>query len=55
MIVVVREANAAYAEHIYWANLVQKFESVSLCSNFAPRLIQMNRIRWWCSSFLFHN
>ena len=52
---VVHEATAAYTKHIYWRNSVQKFESVSLSSNFVPRLIQMSRIQLWCSFSLFQN
>ena len=41
--------------HVCWANLVQKFKIVSLSWNLAPRLIQVCRIQWWCSLFLFQN
>ena len=41
-----------YAQHIYWANLVQKFNIVSLSWNLARKLTQICRIRWLCSLFL---
>ena len=34
-------------------NLVQKLKINSLRWNFVPRLIQICRIPWWCSLFLF--
>ena len=35
------------------ANLVQKINFVSLIWNFILRPIQVHRIQWWCSLFLF--
>ena len=35
--------------------MVQKFKIVSLSWNLSPRLIQVCRIQWWCSLFLFQN
>ena len=37
----------------FWANLVQKVNSISWNWNLGPRLIQIWRIQWWCSFFLF--
>ena len=37
----------------FWVSLVQKLKIISLSWNFAPRLIQICRILWWCSLFLF--
>ena len=34
-------------------NLVQKLRIISLRWNIVPRLIQIYRIPWWCSLFLF--
>ena len=39
----------------FWANLVQKIKVVSLRWNLVPRLIQICKIQWWCSIFLFYN
>ena len=36
-----------------WVNLVQKLKFISLNWNFVPRLIEICRISWWCSLFLF--
>ena len=41
-----------YTQHIYWANLVQKFNIVNYSWNLARKLTQICRIRWWCSLFL---
>ena len=38
---------------LFWVNLVQKLKIISLSWNFVPRLIQICRIPWWCSLFLF--
>ena len=40
-------------KYLFWVNLVQKLEIISLSWNFVPRLIQICRIPWWCSLFLF--
>ena len=40
---------------IYTANLVQKFKIANLSWNLAPRLIQVCRIQWWHSAFLFQS
>ena len=37
----------------FWVNLFQKLKIISLSWNFAPRLIQICRIPWWCLPFLF--
>ena len=37
----------------FWANLVQKIKVISLSWNLVPRLIQICKIQWWCSLFLF--
>ena len=37
----------------FWVNLVQKLKIVGLSWNCVPRLIQMYRIPWRCSTFLF--
>ena len=38
---------------LFWVNLVQKLKISSLSWNFVPRLIQIWKIPWWCSLFLF--
>ena len=38
---------------LFWVNLVQKLRIISLSWNFVPRLIQICRIPWWYSPFLF--
>ena len=40
-------------KYLFWVNLVQKLEIISLNWNFVPRLIRLCRIPWWCSLFLF--
>ena len=40
-------------KYLFWVNLVQKLKIISLSWNFVPRLIQICRIPWWCSLFLF--
>ena len=40
-------------KYLFWVNLVQKLEIISLSWNFVPRLIRICRIPWWCSLFLF--
>ena len=40
-------------KYLFWVNLVQKLKIISLSWNFVPRLIQICRIPWWCSFFLF--
>ena len=40
-------------KYLFWVNLVQKLKIISLSWNFVPRLIQIYRIPWWCSRFLF--
>ena len=50
----VRAANAALP-NIYTASLVQKFKIASLSWNLVLRLIQVCRIHWWCSIFLFES
>ena len=35
------------------ANLIQKVKTISWSWNLVPRLIQLCRIQWWCSLFLF--
>ena len=40
-------------KYLFWVNLVQKLKMISLSWNFVPRLIQICRISWWCSLFLF--
>ena len=42
-----------YKQHIYCANLVQKFKIVSLSWNLAPRITQICIIQWWCFLFCF--
>ena len=42
-------------KYLFRVNLVQKFKIISLSWNFLPRLIQICRIPWWCSLFLFSN
>ena len=37
----------------FWVNLVQKLKIISLSWNFVLKLIQICRIPWWCSLFLF--
>ena len=37
----------------FWANLVQKIRIINLSWNLVPRLIQICRIQWPCSLFLF--
>ena len=39
--------------YLFWVNLVQKLKIISLSWNFVPRLIQICRVPWWCSLFLF--
>ena len=40
-------------KYLFWVNLVQKLKIISLSWNFVSRLIQICRIPWWCSLFLF--
>ena len=40
-------------KYFYWVNLVWKLKNISLSWNFVPRLIQICRIPWRCSLFLF--
>ena len=40
-------------KHPFWANLVQKIKIASLGCNLVPRLVQICRIQWWRSLFLF--
>ena len=40
-------------KYLFWVNLIQKLKIISLSWNFVPRLIQICRIPWWCSLFLF--
>ena len=40
-------------KYIFWVNLVQKLKTISLSYNLVPRLIQICRIPWRCSFFLF--
>ena len=40
-------------KYLSWVNFVQKLKIISLSWNFVPRLIQICRIPWWCSLFLF--
>ena len=40
-------------KYLFWANLVRKLKIMSLNWNFIPTLIQICRITWWCSLFLF--
>ena len=40
-------------KHPFWANLVQKIKIVSFSWNLVPRLIQICRVQWWCSLFVF--
>ena len=40
-------------KYLFWVNLVQKLKIISLSWNFVPRLIQICRIPWWYSLFLF--
>ena len=40
-------------EYIFCVNLVQKPKLISLSWKFVPRQIQICRIPWWCSIFLF--
>ena len=40
-------------KYLFWVNLVQKLKIISFSWNFVPRLIQICRIPWWCSLFLF--
>ena len=42
-----------YTQHIYWTNLVQRFNIVNYSWNLARKLTQICRIRWWCSLFCF--
>ena len=37
----------------FWINLVQKLKVISLSWNFVPRLIQICKVQWSCSLFLF--
>ena len=37
----------------FWTNLFQKLKIVCLSRNLVPRLIQICRIQWRCSRFLF--
>ena len=40
-------------KYLFWANLIQKLKIKSLSWNFVSRLIQICRIPWSCSLFLF--
>ena len=40
-------------KYLFLVSLVQKLKIASLSWNFAPRLIQISTIPWWCSLFLF--
>ena len=40
-------------KYLFWVNLVQKLKIISSSWNFVPRLIQICRIPWWCSPFVF--
>ena len=40
-------------KYLFLVSLVQKLKITSLSWNFAPRLIQISTIPWWCSLFLF--
>ena len=40
-------------KYLFWVNLAQKLEIISLSWNFVPRLIQISRSPCWCSLFLF--
>ena len=42
-----------YWKYPFWVNLVQKLKIVSLNWNFVLRLIQICRIPWWYSTFMF--
>ena len=37
----------------FWANLIKKNKIVSLTWNLFPEPIQVCKIQWWCSLFLF--
>ena len=39
--------------YLFWVNLFQALKIISLSWHFIPRLIQICRIPWWCSLFLF--
>ena len=41
-------------EYTFWTNLVQKFKIVSLSWNFLPKVIQIFKIQWQRSVFLFY-
>ena len=45
--------SALDGKHLFFANLVQNIRSLSLSWNYAPRLIRICRIQWYCSRFLF--
>ena len=47
------ECNGDMQDSPFWTNLFQKVKFVSLTWNFLPRLIQICKIQWWCSLFLF--
>ena len=40
-------------KYLFWANLVQKINMVSLSWDLVPILIRICRIQWQCSLFLF--
>ena len=40
-------------KYLFWVNLVQKLKIISLTWKFVTRIIQICRIPWWCSLFLF--
>ena len=40
-------------KYLFFFFLVQKLDIISLSWYFVPRLIQISRIPWWCSLFLF--
>ena len=40
-------------KYLFWVKLVQDFQIISLGWNFVSRLIQICRIPWSCSLFLF--
>ena len=42
-----------YKQDICQADLLQKLKFLSVSWNLSPRLIQICRIQWWCSPFLF--
>ena len=50
--VIIFTFSASDWKYPFWANLLQKFEIISLSWNLVPKLIEIYRIQWLCSFYL---